>query len=809
MSIKHRLHQSYKVIKHWDKWQTNWMLRVIRPFFNVIRKLLIVVYQKLYLPLKRSRPGRSFRTFVAKVRRSITTFDLTTVVFDIARFSAGLQMWRISERAYRIGLARESAKGTKVKSADTKPKPAKNNQLSLINRVYATYRKLKYSNMWQTNWFLRLLRPLFMLCIKSLILIYQKVYLPIRRSRSVRALRTFRAKQRQKRAKAKIQSSLMSGVAAKRNTPKLEYLNEAKFNISVMNRLVNINRYKNYIKKHNKLNKNPRIAVFTAIAGGYDTIKLPEVLLPDADYFLFTDRPAPDAGVYKIRPLPYYHVDTPRMTRYVKTHPHKLLAGYDIAIWVDANILITGDITPLIASFTESKKAVGAVQHPLRNTLYQEADACIAYNKEDERLLKEQVDHYKDVNYNTNDLIESNIMMFDLRNDSVPKFFTTWWSEIDKYTRRDQISLNYSLDKNNVSWHKIIQRPQDARNHPLFALVPHSVKQKCVEILNESLGEKMVNPYEGASFAASKDKIVKAQRSRKIDVVYCVYNALDDVKICLESVVKHRKSPNLNLIIVDDGSDTPTADFLKDFQTKYSKWVKLLRNESASGYTKAANTGLKASTGELVILLNSDTIVTDGWSEKMADAVYSTPGAGIVGPLSSAASHQSIPNHIGGPTQTATNELPDWLTADDVNKHCEEWSIAGFYPRVPLVHGFCFGVAREVIDKVGFFDEDSFPNGYGEENDYCFRATDAGFGLVLATNTYIFHAKSKSYADDRRIKLMKQGNAKLRELRGKGRIERAIKSVLANPYLNIFRSNARALYKKPRKNTKSNVSRDF
>lgn len=53
-----------------------------------------------------------------------------------------------------------------------------------------------------------------------------------------------------------------------------------------------------------------------------------------------------------------------------------------------------------------------------------------------------------------------------------------------------------------------------------------------------------------------------------------------------------------------------------------------------------------------------------------------------------------------------------------------------------LVHGFCFGLIREVMNRVGLFYEDSFPNGYGEENDYCFRAADAGFSLVIATHTY-------------------------------------------------------------------------
>lgn len=692
--------------------------------------------------------------------------------------------------------------------------------MSLKHRLKETYLSIRNSKRWKTNQALALLHPVARLSGRSLVLscvyIYKHIYKPIRRSRPSQFVRSGVAKARKKVLNARLstiyfrtarkaasrQDWVKAGAAYARalakekvsRKPRLEFLNEAKFNLSLIDRLIDQTSYRGMLAGHAKNQGKRRIAIYTAIAGGYDSIKPPAQLIPDADYYIFSDMPVPSFGFYKIRPLPYFHIDTPRMTRYVKTHPHQLLAGYDIAIWIDANILITGDIVPLVEEFVKSKKPVGAIEHPLRKTLDQEAKACIRYSKEDDRMIKEQLLHYKSLNYRTNKLIESNIMFFDLKSKKVPSFLTTWWSEIDQYTRRDQLSLNYSLDKNKVSWHRIMKRPHDARNHALFTLVPHKKDYSSLIALTNSAGAKKANPSKGDSFSTVKKTVVSRQRGRKIDVVYCVHNALEDVKICLASVVKHRISPNLKLIIVDDASDAPTATFLKDFAKKHKGWCRIIRNEVAGGYTKAVNAGLKSTTGELAILLNSDTIVTDGWSEKMAEAVFATPGGGIVGPLSSAASHQSVPNHIGTSTQTATNDLPKGLSPEEINKHCEQWSIAGYYPHVPLVHGFCFGVTREVLNKVGYFDEKSFPYGYGEENDYCFRAIDAGFVLVLATNTYIFHAKSKSYADDRRIKLMKQGALKLRELRGKGRIERAIKSVLANPYLQTLRDKTRKLY---------------
>jgi GT2 family glycosyltransferase len=125
-----------------------------------------------------------------------------------------------------------------------------------------------------------------------------------------------------------------------------------------------------------------------------------------------------------------------------------------------------------------------------------------------------------------------------------------------------------------------------------------------------------------------------------------------------------------------------------------------------------------------------------------------------------------------------------------MNRLCELWTPATLLPYVPLIHGFCFGIKREVIDTIGFLDEDNFPRGYGEENDYCFRASDAGFLLVVATHTFVFHAKSKSYPDSTRIALMREASDALDRLHGAHRKLRAVESMEGNPILKQFRRYA-------------------
>jgi GT2 family glycosyltransferase len=573
-----------------------------------------------------------------------------------------------------------------------------------------------------------------------------------------------------------------------------------RMSLSIRRRLSQIDWYKREIAEYiaarapskSRAKVRKRIAIYTAISGGYDTIKLPEKMDPRFDCVLFTDVPAPDTGVWQVRPVTYFHTDKIRAARFVKTHPHMLLDGYDIAIWLDSNIMILGDIYPLVERFLTSAKAVAAVPHPLRKSVYEELEACTHQNRDDPTTMQEQLARYRAAGFDHDDLIESNFVMFNLHDDRLKPFLDTWWAEIERYSRRDQLSLNYALSRNGLECYRLAERPNSIRNHPAFAFVRHDAGDGPARKLIDALKVSLVDPYAGPSYAEVRKKRIAMHKQRPIDIVVCLHNALEDAKLCLDSIGRARNSDRQRLIIIDDGSDQPTAQYLKEFADNAS-WIELHRNEYTQGYPRAANQGLAASTGELVILLDSHTIVTDGWAEKLADAVFSTPGAGIIGPMSNAAGHQSIPEYRNTGNQMTINDLPPAVTVEDMNRYCEQWTTADVVPRVPLLHGFCLGITREVIARVGLFDEDEFPRGYGWESDYCFRAADAGFGLVIATHTYIFHHRSQSYAESDRVSLTKARSRALEWLHGGPRIQRAVKSMQENPILTGLRQRARQL----------------
>lgn len=274
-----------------------------------------------------------------------------------------------------------------------------------------------------------------------------------------------------------------------------------------------------------------------------------------------------------------------------------------------------------------------------------------------------------------------------------------------------------------------------------------------------------------------------------VDIVVCIHNALQDVQHCLESVLRHTFEP-YRLILVDDGSDQPTRDFLQDFAQHNSQAV-LLRAETATGYTKAANRGLRFSDGAYIVLLNSDTIVTEQWLERMIGCAESDPKIGLVGPLSNTASWQSIPRILHG-NDWAENPLPPDLGIDGWARLVARHS-ARIYPEMPFLNGFCLLVRRPLIEAIGYFDEDAFGAGYGEENDFALRARKAGWKLALADDAYVYHAQSRSYSHERRRQLSAQAHTALLSKHSASLIETGVNYCQNNWVLEGIRARAAAL----------------
>jgi len=274
-----------------------------------------------------------------------------------------------------------------------------------------------------------------------------------------------------------------------------------------------------------------------------------------------------------------------------------------------------------------------------------------------------------------------------------------------------------------------------------------------------------------------------------VEIIVCVHNAFSDVQRCLESVVRYTTHP-YSLTLVDDGSDPQTRDYLSRFAQ--AQQATLLRNEAPRGYTRAANQGLKRSSADYVVLLNSDTVVTPDWLDRLVACAEANPRIGLVGPLSNTASWQSIPK-LETEGDWAANPLPEGMTIEQMGQLVAKYS-ARLYPAIPFLNGFCLLIRRQVIREIGYFDEETFGPGYGEEDDYALRARGAGWMLAVADDTYVYHAQSRSYSDESRSRLTKRAGAALAEKHGQQVVSQGVASCQQNRVLEGIRARSRAMF---------------
>lgn len=538
--------------------------------------------------------------------------------------------------------------------------------------------------------------------------------------------------------------------------------------------------------------KDNRIVIFTALTGGYDEPVKHEYLDPAIDYVIFSDSAVDDCGFWQVRPVDYWHPDGVRVARRIKTNPHVYLKGYDIAIWIDANVIIRCDIKKYIQKLTEQNNApVAAIPHPLRDCAFQEALVVQEANRDIKCRVARQTRAYEQIGFPKNHgLNETGLLIFNLNHMHIREFLSDWWSQINKYSHRDQLSFNFVLWKHNFECIPLMTENNSIRNSIDFAYLGHGRNSGYRKASLSMIDHHTIDPLEFKTIHKIEDIQLTGVA---VDIVICVHNALEEVKQCLTSVVESKR-PSDKIIIVDDASDAETAAYIDGFSKQHSSI--LIRNKPpANGYCKSANLGMSATTSDYFLLLNSDTILTREALENMLTLAVVEPTVGIVGPLSNAAGTQSVPDIRNTTHQTAINELPEGLSVIDMNHLCQQWTPNGVTPFVPLVHGFCQLIRRKVYETIGGFDELSFPEGYGEENDFCLRAADAGFDLKIATNSFVYHSKSASYTDDkRRQKLMKAGGLKLKEKHTEDRVIQSIKSMEGNPLLDSIRHKANVYF---------------
>lgn len=224
-----------------------------------------------------------------------------------------------------------------------------------------------------------------------------------------------------------------------------------------------------------------------------------------------------------------------------------------------------------------------------------------------------------------------------------------------------------------------------------------------------------------------------------VDVVIPVYQGLTVTRRCLDSVLGNQQRCAHEVIVIDDAGPEPElVNYLDELAA--AGRITLLRNPVNQGFVATANRGLALHPDRDVVLLNSDTEVNGNWLDRLARCARAAATTGTVTPFSNNATICSYPRFC------EVNELPTGLSLAATDALFQRAN-AGRWLEIPTAVGFCMYIRRDCLRAVGDFDERTFGLGYGEENDFCMRATQVGWRHALCADTYVYHVGGVSFGE--------------------------------------------------------------
>lgn len=235
--------------------------------------------------------------------------------------------------------------------------------------------------------------------------------------------------------------------------------------------------------------------------------------------------------------------------------------------------------------------------------------------------------------------------------------------------------------------------------------------------------------------AAAFDAALAGLPEPKVSVIVLAWNNLEYTQRCLGSIESYSGYRNLEVIAVDNASTDGSRDWLRQWAEEASAAGhrrRLILNDENLGFSAGNNVGLRAATGDVLVILNNDTHVTPGWVRGLCNHLHD-PALGLVGPVT---------NNIG-------NEAKIDIAYDDMQAMMREaarYTRAHPGERIPIRTAafFCVAMRRDTFERVGGMDE-SFGVGFFEDDDYCRRVEQAGLRVACAEDVFVHHHLSASF----------------------------------------------------------------
>lgn len=226
---------------------------------------------------------------------------------------------------------------------------------------------------------------------------------------------------------------------------------------------------------------------------------------------------------------------------------------------------------------------------------------------------------------------------------------------------------------------------------------------------------------------------------------------IEYTRLCVPLLLRHSRRP-CELIFADVGSLDGTPDYLDGVAAAAPVPVEVVHAAAEADFEQACTECLRRARGRFVVWLNNDTLVPEAWLQQLVALVTMSPDVGMVGPMSN---YAPLPQRVGrvpyrlrptgasraGMGDGAGRVLPD---LEAVDRFAREWreQHRGQWFEVERLGAFCLLLKREVLDKVGLFEEGAAP-GVFDANAVSWKVRHAGYRLACCRDLFVHHFGSR------------------------------------------------------------------
>ena len=251
----------------------------------------------------------------------------------------------------------------------------------------------------------------------------------------------------------------------------------------------------------------------------------------------------------------------------------------------------------------------------------------------------------------------------------------------------------------------------------------------------------------------SKISVVSSAALVSILVPCC--GMIEYTKLCVPSILRHSRPP-IELIFLDIGSLDGTAEYLAGIKAASSARVEVVRTPADLGISDVCKEALAEARGEYLVLLNNDTVVTEGWLQQLISLVGMSPALGMAGPMSNYAAPPQLVETVPYRTKPKRARAPSRFRADDVLVDVDAVSAfarefrekaKGKWMEVERLGGFCLLLKRHVLERIGLVHLNKWTDLSLFDTDILsVKARQAGFTLACCRDLFIHHFGTRTFS---------------------------------------------------------------